>query len=46
VTKRAAWTGLNSDVQQHPDVPALRDLAAAEQELRALRDRPGFARVR
>ena len=46
VTKRAAWTGLNSDVQQHPDVPAPRDLAAAEQELRALRDRPGFARVR
>jgi hypothetical protein len=46
VTRRAVWTGLRTDVQRHPDIPALRDLAAAEQELRALRDRPGFARVR
>jgi hypothetical protein len=46
VTKRAAWTGLRTDVERHPQVSALRDLAAAEQELRALRDRPAFARVR
>ncbi|MEO6027088.1 MAG: hypothetical protein ABIR79_09515 [Candidatus Binatia bacterium] len=45
-TTRAAWTGLRADVDQHPDVPALRDLAAAEQELRALRERAGFTRVR
>jgi len=46
LSKRIAWTGLRGDAQQHPDVPALRDLAAAEQELRALRERPGFTRVR
>lgn len=46
VTTRAVWTGLRADIDQHPDVPALRALGAAEEELRALRDRPGFTRVR
>jgi hypothetical protein len=46
LTKRITWAGLRSDAQNHPDVPAVRDLAAAEQELRALRERPGFTRVR
>ncbi len=46
VTRRAVWTGLRHDAEHHPDVTALRDLAAAEQELRALRERPGFTRVR
>ncbi|MCC6764629.1 MAG: hypothetical protein IT293_08195 [Deltaproteobacteria bacterium] len=46
VVKRVAWTGLHADAAAHPDVSALRDLAAAEQELRALRESPGFARVR
>lgn len=46
LAKRVAWTALRSDAQRHPDVPALRDLAAAEQELRALRDHPAFTRVR
>ncbi len=45
-TIRAVWTGLRADADQHPDVPALHELAAAERELRALRDRPGFTRVR
>jgi hypothetical protein len=46
LAKRVAWTALRTDAQRHPDVPALRDLAAAEQELRALREHPGFAPVR
>lgn len=46
VVARAVWTGLRTDAEQRHDVPALRDLAAAEQELRALRERPGFTRVR
>ncbi len=46
VQRRVAWTGLRVDAAAHPDVPALRNLAAAEQELRALRDHPGFTRVR
>jgi len=46
VSKRVVWQGLRTDAERHPDVPALRDLAAAEQELRALRERPGFVRVR
>jgi hypothetical protein len=45
VSKRAVWTALRTDAAQHPDVPALAGLAAAEQELRALRDHPGFARL-
>jgi hypothetical protein len=45
-TRRAVWTGLRSDAQHHADVPTLRDLAAAEQELRTLRERPGATRVR
>ncbi len=44
--KRVAWTGLRGDAAAHPDVPALANLAAAEQELRALREHPGFTRVR
>jgi hypothetical protein len=46
LSKRVAWTGLQLDAERHRDVAALRDLAAAEQELRALRDRPGYTRVR
>lgn len=46
LAKRVAWTGVRTDAQRHPDVPALRDLAAAEQELRALREHPAFTRVR
>lgn len=46
LAKRVAWTALRTDAQRHPDVPALRDLAAAEQELRALREHPAFTRVR
>jgi hypothetical protein len=46
LSKRVQWTGLSADAQHHPDVAALRDLAAAENELRALRERPGFRRVR
>jgi hypothetical protein len=46
VSVRAAWTGLREDAAQHPDVPALRDLAAAEAELRAVREAAGFTRVR
>ena len=45
VSKRVAWTGLRADAVQHPDVPALGNLAAAEQELRALREHPGFTRL-
>lgn len=45
VSARAAWTGLRTDATRHPDVPALRDLAAAEAELRAVRESTGFARV-
>lgn len=44
-TRRAVWMGLRYDAERHPDVTALRDLAAAEQELRALRERPGFTRI-
>jgi hypothetical protein len=46
VVRRAAWTGLRSDAERHRDVPALQGLAAAEQELRALREHPAFRRVR
>jgi hypothetical protein len=46
LAKRVAWTALRTDAQRHPDVPALRDLAAAEQELRALREHPALTRVR
>jgi len=46
LAKRIAWTGLRADAQHHPDVAAIRDLASAEDELRALRERPGFQRVR
>ncbi len=46
LAKRVAWTALRTDAQRHPDVPALRDLAAAEQELRALREHPAFTGVR
>jgi hypothetical protein len=46
LTQRVAWAGLRAAAQQHADVPAIRDLAAAEQELRALRERPGFRRLR
>lgn len=46
LAKRVAWTALRTDAQRHPDVPALRDLATAEQELRALREHPAFTRVR
>jgi hypothetical protein len=46
LTKHVAWTALRTDVERHPDVPALRELAAAEQELRALREHPAFTRVR
>lgn len=45
VSARAAWTGLRVDAARHPDVPALGDLAAAEAELRAVRESAGFARV-
>lgn len=45
-TRRAVWMGLRSDAERQPDVTALRGLAAAEQELRTLRERPGFTRVR
>ncbi len=45
-TKRVAWTGVRGDAERHRGVSALQNLAAAEQELRALRDRPGAARVR
>jgi len=45
VSTRVVWTGLRGDAVQHPDVPALGELAAAEQELRALRDHPGFTRL-
>lgn len=46
LAKRVAWTGLRTDAQRHPDIPALRDLAAAAQELRTLREHPAFTRVR
>ncbi len=46
VTKRVVWTGLRGDAAAFPDVSALRDLAAAEDELRALRESAGFTRVR
>jgi hypothetical protein len=46
LAKRVAWTALRTDAERHPDVPALRDLAAAEQELRTLREHPAFTRVR
>ncbi|MCC6849780.1 MAG: hypothetical protein IT294_14845 [Deltaproteobacteria bacterium] len=46
IAKRVAWTGLHADALAHPDVPALHDLAAAERELRALRESPGFTRMR
>lgn len=45
IAKRVAWTGLRTDAAEHPEVPALRDLAAAERELRALRDSSGFTPV-
>src|SRR5262249_9499356 len=44
--KAITWTGLANDAEQHSDVPALGALAAAERELRALREHPGFTRIR
>jgi hypothetical protein len=46
LAKRVVWTGLRSDAEHHADVAAIQGLAAAEQELRTLRERPGFARIR
>lgn len=46
LAKRVVWTGLQSEAQHHPDVAVLQSLAAGEQELRALRERPGFTRLR
>ena len=46
LAKRVVWTGLRADAEHHPDVAAIQELAACEQELRALRERPGFTRLR
>jgi hypothetical protein len=46
LAKRVVWNGVRPDAEHHSDVAALQGLAAAEQELRALRERPGFRRVR
>lgn len=46
VAKRVAWTGLRSDAARLPEVPALRDLAAAERELRTLFESTRFTRIR
>ena len=43
---RAVWTGVRTDSERHPDVAALTGLAAADAELRALRERPGYTRLR
>ena len=46
LAKRVVWTALQADAQHHPDVPSVRALAAADAELRALRERPGYTRLR
>lgn len=46
LAKRVVWTGVRADAEHHPDVAAIQKLAAGEQELRALRERPGFTRLR
>lgn len=45
VHKRIAWDAVRWDAAHHPDITALQGLAAAEQELRALRERPDLTRV-
>jgi hypothetical protein len=45
VHKRIAWNALSWDAARHPDIAALQGLAAAEQELRALFERPDLVRV-
>jgi hypothetical protein len=46
LAKRVVWTAVQADAQHHPDVASLRALAAADADLRALRERPGYARLR
>lgn len=45
VVKTIQWSTLQVDKRQHPNIAALRGLAAADQELRGLLDRNGFTKV-
>jgi hypothetical protein len=44
--RRIVWNGLREDARQYPNVSALQNLAAAEQRLRAVMERPDAQRVR
>ena len=44
VSKTVKWVGLESDVQQFPDVAALRQLDAAQKRMQAIMDRPDLVR--
>ena len=40
VDKTISWYSLRADAQQHPNIPAIQELAAASQELQALLEHP------
>jgi hypothetical protein len=42
---RVAWVGLRADAREHPDIEAIRNLAAAHGRLQAVMERPDLTRV-
>ncbi len=46
VEKKIVWHGLREDAREYPELPAIRHLAAAEQEIRAVMERHDLAKTR